>query len=210
MNQPLAAIRPYAHNAGLLITRDQTADAAANLERISALTDKTADTINHFKKLARKPAKVLTDVDLATVASDALAILEGRIRNENIVVDNRLAGERHLVKAGAIRLEQVLINIFGNALDAMQGTAQKILTVSAEPSDEGVLLVVTDTGVGIGGEDISQVFDPFFTTKEVGEGLGLGLSISYNIIKDFGGTMRVTSDPGAGTCFRIFLEGHTG
>ena len=206
LNQPLAAIRSFAHNARILIDRERSDEAVENLEKISGLTEKTAATLNHFKKLARWPSKSVGSADLGTVVADALTLLEAPIHNESVELTNRVAPNEIAVRAGPIRLEQVLINVIGNAIDAMRDRECRVLDLSVEEDNDRVSLNISDSGVGIRSEELSQVFDPFFTTKPVGKGLGLGLSISYNIIKDFGGSVRVSSEPGEGTCFTIVLQ----
>ncbi len=206
LNQPLAAIRSYAHNARRLIEHERPAEAAATLERISALTGRMGETIGRLRTLARRPAADLGPVDLARVTGDALALLEARIRAEGVRVRTDIPEPARRVRAEPIRLEQVLLNLLGNALDAVATSERREVAVSAAAADGQVRLAVSDSGCGIPPGAIEHVFDPFFTTKEVGEGLGLGLSISYNIVKDFGGSMRVASEPGRGTTFTVVLE----
>jgi len=133
-------------------------------------------------------------------------LLEGRTRDENIEISVDLRPEIQFVQAEGIRLEQVLINLLGNAIDAMADRIDRKLSVSATDEREKAALTIRDTGTGIPDDQIAQIFDPFFTTKEVGAGLGLGLAISYNIIKDFGGTIRVISDIGQGSAFTVVLD----
>jgi two-component system NtrC family sensor kinase len=102
-------------------------------------------------------------------------------------------------------LQQVLLNLFMNSIQAMEnGGELKVVIRSAESGSEARIDII-DTGPGIAPEHLNQVFDPFFTTKKVGVGTGLGLSVSYNIIKKNGGRMEVNSRPGQGACFSIFL-----
>ncbi len=205
LNQPLAAIRSRAHSARVLLERRKEAGARDNLMSISSLAARMASKINHLKTLARKPSTQLGVVDLGAVVSEALDILQARIADEGVSVVNRLPRSEIFVRGGAIRLEQVLLNIFGNALDAMRTVQRRTLTISATQTRSDVVIQIGDTGPGIDAGIAKQVFDPFFTTKDVGEGLGLGLSISYNIIKDLGGTIKVGGNSGKGTTFHISL-----
>jgi two-component system C4-dicarboxylate transport sensor histidine kinase DctB len=109
------------------------------------------------------------------------------------------------VIGNAVRLEQVIVNLISNALDAMRERPQRQLTIELEQGERGASLEVRDTGRGIAREHLSSVFDPFYTTKDVGQGLGLGLSISYGIIQDMGGEISVESVLDRGTTFRIVL-----
>jgi two-component system, NtrC family, C4-dicarboxylate transport sensor histidine kinase DctB len=108
--------------------------------------------------------------------------------------------------AGAIRLQQVLVNIVTNAADAVEGLDDRRIDVTASGAGEKVLIVIRDRGPGVAAAIRERIFDPFFTTKGVGKGLGLGLSISYNIVKDFGGSLSVTDHPDGGAVFTIELD----
>ncbi|MGV8956133.1 MAG: sensor histidine kinase, partial [Cypionkella sp.] len=110
------------------------------------------------------------------------------------------------VRGGPVRLQQVLVNLVLNALDAMRGQPSPAIVISVARLGQTVQLSVQDNGPGIAGTDLSQIFDPFFTTKQVGQGLGLGLSISYNIIKDFGGTLSAHNAQDGGACFVVVLD----
>lgn len=206
LNQPLAAIRSRAHSAEVLLDRQKEQGVRDNLTSISSLAMRMASKINHLKTLARKPSSKTSVVELGAVVADSLDILQSRIAKEGVDVVNQLPGSEIFVKGGAIRLEQVLLNIIGNALDSMLHVKQRQLTISADQDRDQVVMRIADTGSGIDQSIVGQVFDPFFTTKDVGEGLGLGLSISYNIIKDLGGSIRVKSQPEEGTTFLISLN----
>ena len=107
-----------------------------------------------------------------------------------------------------VRIEQVLVNLFNNAIEAMPGGG--VLTVSTtletdQTDEDWVVVRIRDTGTGIEDEHLSHLFDPFFTTKEVGEGTGLGLSVSYGLIQEHKGRIEVSSQPGKGSEFQIYL-----
>ncbi|WP_235869847.1 sensor histidine kinase [Veronia nyctiphanis] len=109
------------------------------------------------------------------------------------------------MRANAIRLEQVLLNLLSNAVDAVEDELMPSVSVDIQQSEEGIRISVTDNGSGIPQSALPHIFDPFFTRKEVGKGLGLGLSIAFNIIKDFGGFIHVHSEPDKGTRFDVQL-----
>ncbi len=206
INQPLTAIRHYVRNAGVLIDKQRVQDARRNLDKISEQTERAIRIVDSLRSQARRPRGNLRPVDLKTVVDNVRALYEGRIRDMGVDMDVRLDDRHRSVWAGQVRLEQVVMNLVGNALDAMQGPGERRLTISTAEAEGRIELRVRDTGIGIEGKSQDRVFEPFYTTKDVGEGLGLGLSISYNIVKGFGGTMRVDSQPGAGTTFRVILE----
>jgi C4-dicarboxylate-specific signal transduction histidine kinase len=105
-----------------------------------------------------------------------------------------------------VHLEQVLINLIANAADAMQQTPMRILSIGVTQRSGAIEIAIADTGTGIAPEEISNLFDPFFTTKPTSKGLGLGLAISFGLVRDSGGTIDVQSRPGQGSTFTISLS----
>jgi two-component system C4-dicarboxylate transport sensor histidine kinase DctB len=134
-----------------------------------------------------------------------LTLLEYRLEDEQVEVALDLPPQPVYVTGNAVRLEQVMVNLLSNALDAMSDRPRRLLSVRLRCAAGTAVLTVADTGRGIARENLGLVFDPFYTTKEVGQGLGLGLSISYGIIRDMGGEITVDSVPDAGTTFRVAL-----
>ena len=209
LNQPLAAIRSHAHNGALLLERGQPEEARKAIGRIQALTTRAADLIAHLRRFARKPGVVLTPVSVGDTIETALSLFEPRFQAERVMLTRELPAGRLHVHAEDIRLEQVLVNLIANALDAIAGMDGATIAVGARRSGHTVEIWVADSGPGIDRAHLERIFDPFFTTKPVGSGLGLGLSLSYNIIKDLGGTLAVAETGPTGTRFLITLEGTT-
>jgi len=205
-NQPLSAIKSYADNALTYMERDRNSEARDNIKRISALTDRMAQISKHLKNFARKPNPTYSTVPVQAVIDDAISVLASRVHADHaqIVVASSASGI--WARAGYVRLQQVIVNLVLNALDAMQGQKAPKVTISTSCSNAKVRIKVTDTGPGLDPAILSSIFDPFFTTKEVGKGLGLGLSISYNIIKDFEGQLTVANRPEGGAEFTITLD----
>lgn len=210
-NQPLAAAKTYADSAALLIERGRTAEASDNVRRISGLIDRMASISRHLRNFARKPNEKLGPVRLDEVMRDTLEIVAARIKTAGAKMDIELDGDL-MVRAGSVRLQQVLVNVISNAADAVEGLDDRTLSVRAWREDGKAVLTVRDRGGGVAPSVAERIFDPFYTTKGVGRGLGLGLSISYNIIKDFGGSLTVSNHPEGGAVFRIelALAGQTG
>lgn len=206
LNQPLAAAKTYAETAGVLIDLGRTDDARDNVRRISALIDRMASISRHLRNFARKPNEKLGSVVLDDVMRDTLEIVAARLKAADAELDIEIDPAIPAVKAGAVRLQQVLVNIITNAADAVEGLDDRRITVSAEQAGNKVMVSVRDHGPGVAAAIHERIFDPFFTTKGVGRGLGLGLSISYNIIKDFGGSLSVADHPEGGAVFLIELE----
>ncbi|MES9881476.1 MAG: ATP-binding protein [Sedimenticola sp.] len=206
INQPLTAIMHYARNTGILAQKGKVEDAQNNLKKIYELTERAIRIINSLHSQARKPRGNLRPIDLKGVLDNVLVLYERRLREMDAIISMEINESCRYVQAGQVRLEQVVMNLVGNALDAMKESSRRLLEISSHGKEGMIELRVRDSGCGISADEIGKVFDPFYTTKEVGEGLGLGLSISYNIISGFGGTMRVDSQPGEGTTFRIHLK----
>ena len=204
-NQPLAAIRSYADNAQLLIERNREAEASGNLRLIKDLTTRMAEISKHLMTFARKPRSELRPVALAQVLDDTLDFLRIRLERAGAEVTLQRPDPSLMVRAGRVRLQSVLLNLVANALDAMEGQTAPKIEIAVTEGDGRVSLSLRDHGPGIPAEQIGRIFDPFFTTKEVGEGLGLGLSIAYNIVKDFDGTLRAENHPEGGAVFIIDL-----
>lgn len=206
LNQPLAAAKTYADSATVLIERNRTQEARDNIGRISSLIDRMASISRHLRNFARKPNEELGAVPLDDVLKDTQEIIAARLKAADAVLEVDLGAVSPVVKAGPIRLQQVLVNIISNAADAIEGQADRRIFLKAENIAGRVVVTIKDNGPGVPPAIAERIFDPFFTTKGVGKGLGLGLSISYNIIKDFGGNLAVSNHEGGGAVFRIELD----
>lgn len=205
-NQPLAAAKTYADSAAMLIDRGRVPEAQDNVRRISGLIDRMASISRHLRNFARKPNEKLGPVPLPDVIADTLEIIAPRLKAADAQLTVELESDGILVKAGPVRLQQVLVNIISNAADAVEGLPDRGIVLSARRMDRHVVIEVHDHGAGVPAAIAERIFDPFFTTKGVGKGLGLGLSISYNIVKDFGGSLSVANHLEGGAVFRIVLE----
>ncbi|GGF90758.1 two-component sensor histidine kinase [Rhizobium wenxiniae] len=206
LNQPLAAAKTYAETTGLLIARGRVEEASDNLKRISALIDRMASISRHLRNFARKPNEKLGAVSVEDVIRDTIEIVSARLKAADAELSITIEPGLPRVMAGAVRLQQVLVNIVTNAADAIEGLEDRRIDVSASSAAEKVMIIVRDRGPGVPAAIRERIFDPFFTTKGVGKGLGLGLSISYNIVKDFGGSLSVTDHPEGGAVFAIELD----
>jgi len=209
LNQPLMAIRSYAENAALFLKRGQGDQAADNLGRISDLARRMGRIIKNLRAFARQESEAVNDVDLAQVVGAALELTEARLAAARLSVDWDVPAEPVWVRGGEVRLQQVLVNLISNAADAMAPGGVVALAVSTVGGR--IRLTVRDTGRGI--PEPERMFDPFYTTKEVGasEGMGLGLSISYGIVKSFGGEISGRNRPEGGAEFTVeLLAAHLG
>ncbi|WP_122846660.1 sensor histidine kinase [Pseudomonas viridiflava] len=204
INQPLTAQRMQLATVRLLLDQGRIEEACKALIPVDQQLTRMAALTGHLKTFARKsPAGLRERLDLATVVDQALLLLEPRLHEEHVDCVLQLSRPAW-VRGDAIRLEQVLINLLRNALDAMRGRAPARLEIRIEPLDGQWRLSVVDTGEGIAPENLSNIFDPFFTTKPVGDGLGLGLAVSYAIIHELGGQLSAENH-GNGAVFWFSL-----
>jgi two-component system C4-dicarboxylate transport sensor histidine kinase DctB len=206
INQPLSAIQLYAENARIFLDQQQPDKARQNLTDIAHVIGKMAEITTHLKSFARKSPGNTTSVPLSGPITSALILLDMRVQKHDVIIRQNFATKNFFVLADPIRLEQVLVNVIGNAIDAVSSEQCREIRVEAQGDQEIVRLMICDSGSGIAVEHIDQIFDPFFTTKEEGKGLGLGLSLSLTIIRDFDGTIKVENHPQRGTTVTIELK----
>jgi two-component system C4-dicarboxylate transport sensor histidine kinase DctB len=206
LNQPLAASRAYAENALAFLGRGQHERVEGNLTQITALADRMGRIIRHLRTYAREEVLELRPTAVCSAMHEALALLDQRIRSEGVTVFADLPATEMFVMGGDIRLQQVFVNILTNGIDAMEGRTEKALHIGLGLHSDSVRVRIRDTGQGIPPESMQRVFDPFFTTKEVGRGLGLGLSITYGIVKQFGGGIEIANDEQGGAVFLVSLK----
>lgn len=204
INQPLTAQRMQLATLRLLLDHGRVDDAYKALKPVDDMLTRMAALTGHLKTFARKsPSGLRERLDLATVVDQSLQLLDTRLRDEQVSLVLHLT-RPSWVRGDAIRLEQVLINLLRNAHDAMQGKACKRLEIRLEADEQLWRLSVSDNGGGIAEDHLGQVFDPFFTTKPVGDGLGLGLAVSFAIVHESGG--RLSAENGdSGAVFSLTL-----
>jgi two-component system, NtrC family, C4-dicarboxylate transport sensor histidine kinase DctB len=205
LNQPLAALRTLSDNARLLLARNRVAEVENNLTLISQLTERMGKITGQLKAFARKLPLQLGRVSVRRALGNVQALLEQRLRVERIVITQDLPADDVEVLADASRLEQVLVNLVVNALDAMKEASVRHLDVVVRKHGDRVSIAVRDTGPGIATDLLQRLFEPFVTTKEPGAGLGLGLAISAGIIREFGGSLVAANRSQGGAEFTIEL-----
>jgi PAS domain S-box-containing protein len=203
VNTPLAVISSYAQ----MLSKQLQADSQKSsvLEKITRQTFRASEIVNNLLNFSRTSGTEFTEVDVNKVIADTLALLEHQFKTSKVRVQDELAEHLPLIQGNTGRLQQVFLNLFLNAKDAMpNGGTLRI----ASSNGEGVNVVICDTGTGIAQENIQRIYDPFFTTKTAPRegqtrGTGLGLSVTYGIIQEHAGKIRVESRPGEGTTFYL-------
>jgi len=205
LGQPLTALRALAQNGCLLLERERPLQARDNFKAILGLAERMGRITSQLKSAARKAPPEVRSLPILGAIDNARQILAPRISAEGVA----LVTEVPLglaARCDNFRLEQVLVNLMANAMDAMRATETRRLTIAATASDDRAVVRVSDSGPGIPLEINEHLFEPFFTTKAPGEGLGLGLVISSQIVREFGGTLRaVPSTSGAVFEFDVAL-----
>ncbi|SAL12596.1 sensor histidine kinase [Caballeronia concitans] len=191
LNQPLAALRSFSDNTRVLIDRGDQAAARENLEAIAALTERMGKITNQLKLFVAKARPKNARTDVARALRNVLAMLQPRLKNAALDIAPELDGDAApiFVRCEDLRLEQVFINLIGNALDAVASCDAPRIVIGMDARQDAVEIVVRDNGPGIPADALPRLFEPFFTTKETGHGLGLGLAISSAIARDYGGTL---------------------
>jgi len=201
VNTPLAVISSYSQMLRKEISPEDSRYKL--LEKIIKQTFRASEIVNNLLNFSRTNATEFAEVDVHQVIRDTIALLEHQFQSARIRVEQDFRAEDPITAGNAGKLQQVFLNLFVNARDAMpEGGEIRVITDTMNSKLE---IIVHDTGSGISGENITKIYDPFFTTKRPGKGTGLGLSVSYGIVQEHGGTMTVESKPGTGTSFRLEL-----
>jgi len=180
-------------------------------EEIGSHVDRASKVIRHMREFARQSDLTRTELDINEPIKDVFKVLGQQLRVHQISVELDLDPYLPYIMADHNRLEQVFINLVTNAMYAMDDKGlrwgnkkwERLLKIRSFSNDDNVVVTVSDTGKGIPKEIIDKIFEPFFTTRKVGQGTGLGMSISYRIISDYGGTIEIESEVDKGTTFTL-------
>jgi C4-dicarboxylate-specific signal transduction histidine kinase len=205
LNQPLSALRTLSDNAATLIQRERLKEAEGNLGMIAQIVERMAKISAQLKLFASKPATTTNTTPLAPCIEHTTLLLAPRLDEQEVIVSSDLRPPDLLVRVDAGQMEQVLVNLMVNALDAMRDMKGGRIEIRAGVEGGTVLLTVRDNGPGISDPLLAQLTEPFFTTKSVGAGLGLGLTIIDSIVRDAGGALRIRNHPDGGAEFVIEL-----
>ena len=200
LNQPLAAMKTYLAGARLLVNRNRPEEALSSFKRIDDLIERMGAITKQLKSYARKAGDEFTPVELDEALASALALMEPQLRQRQIKIRRVLPDEPVNVLGDRMRIEQVMINLLRNALDATQASDDPEIEVILAKG-ETASLMVRDNGPGI--ENLNDLFEPFYTTKKPGDGVGLGLAISSGIVNDLGGRLMARNGQDGGAVFEM-------
>ena len=198
LNQPLAAVQTLSDNTVTLLDRGRQEEAKENLRMIAKTTAHMGKITAQLKKFARRSEVESHPVQISTVVADAIFLLMQGQRARNIRLETRPAQQKILAFCEANRLEQVIVNLLTNAVDAVEHVTEGAIEVVLGKQDDLAYIEVHDNGDGLSDRAIVHLFEPFFTTKQQGNGLGLGLAISNDIVRRFGGTLTAGKSPRLG------------
>jgi len=205
LNQPISAIRTQAASGCLLLERNDTERVKETLSAVSRMTDHMASITTQLKTFAHKTPVARERVCLQECLDGAFSMTAPLFSEFSIKSGKDIPVEPLIVTGDPVRIKQVLVNVIRNAVDAMRDCQQRHLWVKVTAHDGNAEIMISDSGSGIAEDAIEELFTPFFTTKEVGAGLGLGLSISYRIVTDLGGSILGQNLDGGGAQFLICL-----
>ncbi|NOQ41416.1 MAG: GHKL domain-containing protein, partial [Desulfuromusa sp.] len=189
LNQPISAIRTQVASGRLLLDRQETGKVRETLAAVTRMTEHMASITAQLKTFAHKTPKLKGQVVLQDCLDGALAMTAPLFSEFEISLSKEIPDKPLIVNGDRARVKQVLVNLIRNAVDAMRDCNQRDLRIKISVQNKEVEISISDSGSGITDQDMEELFTPFFTTKEVGEGMGLGLSISYRIVTDLGGTI---------------------
>ena len=202
LNQPLAAMKTYLAGARLLLQRQRPDEALSSFQRIDDLLERMGAITRQLKSYARKGAEAFEPVDTRAAVSTALALMEPQLKTRSVNIIRTLPSEPVMIVGDRLRLEQVIINLLRNALDATKSANNPTVEILLAAGDT-VSLQIRDNGEGI--ENLDELFEPFYTTKQPGDGVGLGLAISSGIVNDLGGRLTARNAVDGGAIFEVQL-----
>ncbi|WP_428642942.1 ATP-binding protein [Roseibium sp.] len=207
LNQPLAAMKHHLHNLRLLLAKGKSDAVETKVEVVENLADRMSRVIKHLNGIARRSDYAVKDIALTQALEPVVSLFERRLETSSVRLSVTDDAKALAVLADPVLLEQVLINVIGNAIDAidMKEAGGGHIRVEAELSQTDAIIVISDDGIGLQGQAPAHLTDPFVTTKEVGKGLGLGLTISFNIMQDMGGHLELAENDLGGVTVRLRL-----
>jgi two-component system C4-dicarboxylate transport sensor histidine kinase DctB len=195
-------MKTYMAGARLLLERGRGEEALSSFHRIDDLLDRMGAITRQLKSYARKGGEAFEPVDLRVALSGALTMMEPQLRNRRVRLQRSLPRDPVLVFCDRIRLEQVIVNLIRNAMDATKSVRDPSIELVVDQLSHAHLSV-RDNGPGV--TDLEKLFEPFWTTKKPGEGTGLGLAISSGIVADFGGRLTAHNGEAGGAVFDVEL-----
>ncbi len=205
LNQPLAAMKTYLAGARLLLRRNRPDEALSSFGRIDDLIERMGAITRQLKSYARKGQEAFSPVDMGAALASSLSMMEPQLRQRQVQISRILPDDPVVVMGDRMRIEQVMVNLLRNAIDATKSEPNPKVDIMLS-AGETATLSVRDNGPGI--KDLDALFEPFYTTKQPGDGVGLGLAISSGIVADLGGRLTARNGQAGGAVFEMQLPIH--
>ncbi|MEO0401283.1 MAG: ATP-binding protein [Pseudomonadota bacterium] len=202
LNQPLAAMKTYLAGARLLLRRNRPDEAVVSFGRIDDLIERMGAITRQLKSYARKGQDVFSPVNMGDALASSLSMMEPQLRQRRVLINRVVPPEPIEVLGDRLRIEQVMVNLLRNAIDATKSESEPQVDIILS-AGETATLTVRDNGPGI--VDLDALFEPFYTTKQPGDGVGLGLAISSGIVNDLGGRLTARNGQSGGAVFEMQL-----
>ncbi len=202
LNQPLAAMKTYLAGARLLLHRNRLEEAIVSFGRIDSLIERMGAITRQLKSYARKGQDALSPVNMGDALAAALSMMEPQLRQRRVLINRMLPPFPAMVMGDQMRIEQVMVNLLRNAIDATKTMREPQVDIILSVG-ETATLTVRDNGPGV--IDLDALFEPFYTTKQPGDGVGLGLAISSGIVNDLGGRLTARNGQAGGAVFEMQL-----
>jgi len=202
LNQPLAAMKTYLAGARLLLRRNRPEEALSSFGRIDDLIERMGAITRQLKSYARKGSETFSPVNMGDALASSLSMMEPQLRQRHVRITRILPEDPVLVMGDRMRIEQVMVNLLRNAIDATKSVSDPEIEIILA-AGETATLTVRDNGDGV--EDFDALFEPFYTTKQPGDGVGLGLAISSGIVNDLGGRLTARNGQAGGAVFEMQL-----
>ena len=202
LNQPLAAMKTYLAGARLLLRRNRPDEALVSFGRIDDLIERMGAITRQLKSYARKGQDVFSPVNMGDALASSLSMMEPQLRQRRVLINRMVPPEPIEVLGDRMRIEQVMVNLLRNAIDATKSETEPKVDIILS-AGETATLTVRDNGPGI--IDLDALFEPFYTTKQPGDGVGLGLAISSGIVNDLGGRLTARNGQAGGAVFEMQL-----
>jgi two-component system C4-dicarboxylate transport sensor histidine kinase DctB len=195
-------MKTYLAGARMLLTRNRPDEALTSFQRIDDLIERMGAITKQLKSYARQSGDTFAPVNMGDAVASALAMMEPQLRQRKITITRTLPDQPVMIMGDRVRVEQVIINLLRNAIDATETVPDASIDILLAAGETAVL-TVRDNGHGIG--DFKNLFEPFYTTKQPGDGVGLGLAISSGIVNDLGGRLVARNAPDGGAVFEVQL-----
>ena len=204
ISQPLSALKTYLSSMRILIDRKKILEARSNFSRVDDLIDRMEKITTQLKLFSRKSEDLTEKINLLDSVDASLSLITPQFIDKRIRIKYQPPKEKLVVIGDQIKIQQIIINLLNNAVDALENIEDALITIKFVCEESTTQVKISDNGIGM--DEPNSVFDPFYTTKAHGKGVGLGLSISYDLAMKFGGNLKANNIKPSGSEFTLTLR----